>query len=107
MPGPIWIFMWSLYAPIRWKSLSDGKYVFVIFDYYTRFTWVFFLKDKTYTFIVFGKFYIHEQNNQGLPILIMRSDYGTKFKGEFIKFSDQMEILYNFSALRTPSEWGS
>jgi len=32
----------------------------------------------------------------------MRSDHGTKLKGESIEFYDQCGISYDFSALRAP-----
>ena len=37
----------DLFGPTTYKSLGGNKYGLVIVDDYSRYTWVFFLKDKT------------------------------------------------------------
>nr|GEX98616.1 hypothetical protein [Tanacetum cinerariifolium] len=44
----------DLYGPMRVQSINGKKYILVIIDYYSRFTWVKFLrsKDKTPEFVI-------------------------------------------------------
>jgi hypothetical protein len=39
----------DLFSPIAYISISGNKYGLVIIDDYSRFTWVFFLQDKSET----------------------------------------------------------
>jgi hypothetical protein len=46
----------DLFGPIAYISISGNKYGLVIIDDYSRFTWVFFLQDKSETQEVLKKF---------------------------------------------------
>jgi hypothetical protein len=37
----------NLFGPTQYTSINGNKYSFVIVDDYTRYTWVFFLLDKS------------------------------------------------------------
>ena len=45
----------DLCGPIPIQSLAHSKYILVIIDYYSRFTWVSFLKEKNEAFKEFSK----------------------------------------------------
>jgi hypothetical protein len=57
-----------------------SKYCLVIVDDYSRFTWVFFLQDKSQTQETLKGFLRRAQNEFGLRIKKIRSDNRTKFK---------------------------
>jgi hypothetical protein len=46
----------NLFGPITYKSLGGNLYCLVIVDDYSRYTWVFFLHDKTKVVACFKKF---------------------------------------------------
>jgi hypothetical protein len=46
----------DLFDPITYISIYGNKYALVIIDDYSRFTWVFFLKDKGETQEMLKKF---------------------------------------------------
>ena len=46
----------DLFGPTQYTSISGNKYGFVIVDDYTRYTWVFFLVDKSDVFATFKSF---------------------------------------------------
>ena len=46
----------DLFGPITYKSLGRNLYCLVIVDDYSRYTWVFFLHDKTEVASCFKKF---------------------------------------------------
>jgi hypothetical protein len=52
----------DLFGPVAYISIGGNKYGLVIVDDYSRFTWVFFLQDKSDTQEVLKKFLKRTQN---------------------------------------------
>jgi hypothetical protein len=69
-----------LFGPIAYISIDGNKYDLVIVDDYSRFTWVFFLQDKSETQEVLKKFLRMTQNKFDVKVKKIRSDNGTEFK---------------------------
>jgi hypothetical protein len=46
---PLEILHMDLFGPVAYISIYSNKYGLVIVDDYSRFTWVFFLQDKSET----------------------------------------------------------
>ena len=46
----------DLFGPTQYTSIGGNKYGFMIVDDYTRYTWVFFLVDKSDVFATFKSF---------------------------------------------------
>ena len=61
-------------------SIGGNKYGFVIVDDYTRYTWVFFLVDKSDIFATFKSFVKGFHNEFETTIKRVRSDNGSEFK---------------------------
>jgi hypothetical protein len=53
---PLEMLHMDLFDPITYISIYGNKYALVIIDDYSRFTWVFFLKDKGETQEMLKKF---------------------------------------------------
>jgi transposase InsO family protein len=70
----------DLFGPITYISIGGNKYGLVIIDDYSRFTWVFFLQDKSETQVVLKKFFKRAQNEFDAKVTRIRSDNGTDFK---------------------------
>ena len=62
--GPLQLLHMDLFVPIKISSLSGKKYILVIVDDYTRYTWTFFLAQKDDTFHEFSKFCKKVQNEK-------------------------------------------
>jgi hypothetical protein len=67
----------DLFSPIAYISIDMSKYCLVIVDDYSRFTWVFFLREKSQTQENLNKFLRRAQNEFGFRIKKIRSDNGT------------------------------
>jgi len=52
----------DLFGPTTYASLGGNKYCLVIVDDYSRYTWTFFLQDKTKVASIFKKFAKNAQN---------------------------------------------
>ncbi|KAJ1689849.1 hypothetical protein LUZ63_014004 [Rhynchospora breviuscula] len=88
-------------------SLSKKRYVYVVVDDYSRFTWVFFLAHKEETFDYFVKFSNRVENEKGLKISRIRSDHGREFENaKFDELCIEKGYKQEFFAPRTPQQNG-
>jgi transposase InsO family protein len=97
----------DFFGPIAYISIGGNKYGLVIIDDYTRFTWVFFLHDKSETQGVLKKFLRRAQNEFNLRIKKIRRDNGSEFKNTQVDdFLDEKGIKHEFSAPYAPQQNG-
>ena len=69
----------------------------------TRYTWVFFLVDKSEVFNIFKSFVKRSQNEFDTRIKKVRSDNGSKFKNTRVDdLCNEFGIRHQFSAKYTP-----
>jgi transposase InsO family protein len=97
----------DLFAPIAYISIGGSKYCLVIVDDYSRFTWVFFLQEKSQPQVTLKGFLRRAQNEFGLRIKKIRSDNGTEFKNSQIEgFLEDEGIKHEFSSPYAPQQNG-
>jgi hypothetical protein len=77
---PLELLHMDLFSLIAYISIGGSKYCLVIVDDHSRFTWVFFLEEKSQTQETLKGFLRRAQNEFGLRIKKIRSDNGTEFK---------------------------
>jgi transposase InsO family protein len=100
---PLELLHMDLFGSIAYISIDRSKYCLVIVDDYSRFTWVFFLQEKSQTQETLKKFLRQAQNEFGLRIKKIRSDNGTEFKNSQIEgFLEEEGIKHEFSSPYTP-----
>ncbi|GJR93037.1 retrovirus-related pol polyprotein from transposon TNT 1-94 [Tanacetum coccineum] len=73
----------DLCRPIRVASINGKKYILVIVDDYSRYTWVYFLRTKDEAMIF--DFVNQVQRNLKASILTIQNDNGTEFKNEKLR----------------------
>ena len=97
----------DLCGPLKVQSRNSKKYILVIVDDYSRYTWTRFLRSNAETpeeLLVFFKM-IQTKLNQ--VIVGIRSDHGTEFENSKLdQFCMENGISHNFSAPRTPQQNG-
>jgi transposase InsO family protein len=104
---PLELLHMDLYSPIAYISIDGSKYCLVIVDDYSRFTWVFFLQEKSQTQETLKGFLRWTQNEFSLRIKKIRSDNGTEFKNSQIEgFLEDEGIKHEFSSPYTPQQNG-
>jgi hypothetical protein len=104
---PLELLHMDLFGPIAYISIDESKYCLVIVDDYSRFTWVFFLQEKSQTQETLKGFLRRDQNEFGLKIKKIRSDNGTEFKNSQIEgFLEDEGIKHEFSSPYTPQQNG-
>jgi transposase InsO family protein len=82
---PLELLHMDLFGPIAYISIGGSKYCLVVVDDYSRFTWVFFLQEKSETQETLKTFLRRTQNEFGLRIKKIRSDNGKEFKNSQIE----------------------
>jgi transposase InsO family protein len=104
---PLELLHMDLFGPIAYISIGGSKYCLVIVDDYYRFTWVFFLQEKSQTQETLKRFLRRAKNEFGLRIKKIRSDNGTEFKNSQIEgFLEEEGIEHAFSSPYTPQQNG-
>ena len=87
--------------------LVETNIDFVIVDDFTRYTWVFFLVDKSDVFATFKTFIKRIHNEFETTIMKVRSDNESEFKNTRVDdLRDEFGIRHQFSAKYTPQSNG-
>jgi transposase InsO family protein len=104
---PLKLLHMDLFGPIAYISISGNKYGSVIVDDFSRFTWVFFLQDKSEAKGIVKKFIRTVQNEFELKVKNIRSDNGSEFRNTQVEeFLDEEGIKHELSAPYTPQQNG-
>ena len=97
----------DLFGPSRTFSFGGKYYCLVIFDDYSRYTWVIFLATKDEVFPLFTRLARKVQNEKNYVISSIKSDHGRELdNSKFESYCDEYGIGHNFSAPRTPQQNG-
>ncbi|GJS61162.1 retrovirus-related pol polyprotein from transposon TNT 1-94 [Tanacetum coccineum] len=103
----LYLLHMDLCGPMRVASVNGKKYILVIVDDYSRFTWVKFLasKDEAPDFII--KFLKMIQVRLNAAVRNIRTDNGTEFVNQTLRdYYEQVGISHETSVARTPQQNG-
>nr|GFA92947.1 retrovirus-related Pol polyprotein from transposon TNT 1-94 [Tanacetum cinerariifolium] len=104
---PLYLLYMDLCGPMHVQSINEKRYVLVVVDDYSWYTWVFFLHSKDEASEVIISFIKKTQVNLQLQVQRVRTDNGMKFKNKtLVKFFDEVSITQQFSAARTSQQNG-
>nr|GEZ70481.1 retrovirus-related Pol polyprotein from transposon TNT 1-94 [Tanacetum cinerariifolium] len=96
----------DLCGPMRVASINGKKYILVIVDDYSRYTWTLFLRSKDETPKVLKDFLTMIQRNLQAPVIV-RTDRGTEFLNKTLNaFFKEEGIEHQTSTARTPEQNG-
>ena len=100
---PLEMLHMDLFGPISIPSLSRKKYVYVIVDDFSRYTWTLFLQYKEKAFENFEMLAKLVENEKGVKIKTIRSDNGGEFvNSKFVELCVNNGYRQEFSTPRTP-----
>nr|GEZ94099.1 putative ribonuclease H-like domain-containing protein [Tanacetum cinerariifolium] len=95
----------DLCGPMRIASINGKRYVLVIVDDYSRYTWVHFLRYKDEAPAVIITFLKRITVLLQSPVIIIRTDNDTEFKNQVIKeYFVTVGISHQMSSVRTPQQ---
>ncbi|GJS76188.1 retrovirus-related pol polyprotein from transposon TNT 1-94 [Tanacetum coccineum] len=97
----------DLCGPIRAASINGKKYIIMIVDDFSRYTWVYFLHSKDETLEIIKKFIAQAQLNYKAKVCKIHTDNGTEFKNATLKAHyEKLGIMQQFLTARTPQQNG-
>nr|GEV84330.1 hypothetical protein [Tanacetum cinerariifolium] len=97
----------DLCGPMRVASINEKKYILVIVDDYSRYTWTLFLRSKDETPEVLKDFLRMIQRNLQALVITVRTDRGTEFLNKTLNaFFKEEGIEHQTSTARTPKQNG-
>ncbi|GKB62783.1 retrovirus-related pol polyprotein from transposon TNT 1-94, partial [Tanacetum coccineum] len=106
-PDKLYLLHMDLCGPMRVASVNGKKYILVIVDDYSRFTWVKFLKskDEAPDFII--KFLKMIQLRLQVTVRRIRTDNGTEFVNQTLReYYEKIGISHETSVARSPQQNG-
>nr|GEW69062.1 hypothetical protein [Tanacetum cinerariifolium] len=93
----------NLCGPMRVESVNGKKYILVIVDDYSRFTWVKFLRSKDETPMFIIKFLKMIQVRLNVPVQRIRTNNGTEFVNQMLRdYYEEVGISHETSVARSP-----
>ncbi|GJS84135.1 retrovirus-related pol polyprotein from transposon TNT 1-94, partial [Tanacetum coccineum] len=97
----------DLCGPMRVQTINGKKYILVIVDDYSRFTWVKFLRSKDETPTVVIKFLKQIQVGLNKTVRFIRTDNGTEFVNKTLyDYYENVGIFHQKTVPRTPQQNG-
>nr|GFA31046.1 hypothetical protein [Tanacetum cinerariifolium] len=105
--GKLYLLHMDLCGPMRVKSINGKKYILIIVDDYSRFTWVIFLrsKDETPDFII--KFLKMIQVRLNVPVRCIQTDNGIEFVNQTLRdYYEEVGISHETSVARSSQQNG-
>nr|GEU42833.1 hypothetical protein [Tanacetum cinerariifolium] len=97
----------DLCGPMRVTSINGKRYVLVIVDDYSRYTWVYFLRTMDETPEVIKNFLKKIFVRLQAPVIIVCTDNETEFKNYVLKeYFDSVGITHETFAAKTPQQNG-
>jgi len=95
----------NLCNPMRITSRGGKRYMLVVVDDYSCFTWTLFLVSKDETFEKFLIFLKTTEKRVGHSLVFLRFDHGKEFENlSFIDYCNEHGVEHSFSAPRIPQQ---
>ncbi|GJW46760.1 retrovirus-related pol polyprotein from transposon TNT 1-94 [Tanacetum coccineum] len=95
----------DLYGLIRVESINKKRYILVIVDDYSRFTWVKFLRTKDEASEIIIKFLKQAQVSLNATVRYLCTDNDTKFLNQTLRnYIEVVGITHTTSTARTPKQ---
>ncbi|GJS44312.1 retrovirus-related pol polyprotein from transposon TNT 1-94 [Tanacetum coccineum] len=103
----LYLLHMDLYSPMRVACINGKRYILVIVDGYSRFTWVRFLRTKDEAPEAIIKCIKKIQVRLNATVCNVRTNNGTEFINQTLReFFENVGILHQTSVARTPQQNG-
>nr|GEW39139.1 ribonuclease H-like domain-containing protein [Tanacetum cinerariifolium] len=103
----LYLLHMDLYGPMRVESINGKKYILVIVEDYSQFTWVEFLRSKDEAPDAIIKCIKNIQVHLNATVRNVRTDNGTEFVNQTLReYYENVSISHQTSVARTPQQNG-
>ncbi|KAE8687090.1 Beta-galactosidase 15 [Hibiscus syriacus] len=93
----------DVFGPVKQQSISGMRYMVTFIDDFSRYVWVFFMKEKSDTFSNFKEFRDSAEGEVGKKICYLRTDNGGEYRSnEFSQYLRGCRIRHQYTCANTP-----
>ncbi|KAE8688597.1 hypothetical protein F3Y22_tig00110963pilonHSYRG00163 [Hibiscus syriacus] len=97
----------DVFGPVKQQSISGMRYMVTFIDDFSRYVWVFFMKEKSDTFSKFKEFRDSAEGEVGKKICCLRIDNGGEYRSnEFSQYLRECRIRHQYTCANTPQQNG-
>ncbi|KAE8675430.1 putative RING/U-box superfamily protein [Hibiscus syriacus] len=97
----------DVFGPVKQQSISSMRYMVTFIDDFSRYVWVFFMKEKSDTFSKFKEFRDSAEGEVGKKICCLRTDNGGEYiSNEFSQYLRECRIRHQYTCANTPQQNG-
>ena len=97
----------DVFGPVKQPSVGGMRYMVTFIDDFSRYVWVFFMKEKSDTFSKFKEFRETIEGEVGKKIICLRTDNGGEYtSNEFFQYLRDCRIRHQFTCANTPQQNG-
>jgi len=93
----------DVFRPVKQQSIGSMRYMMTFIDDFSRYVWVFFMKEKYDTFSKFKEFKESAEGEVGKKICCVRTDNGGEYSSsEFSQYLRECRIRHQYTCANTP-----
>ncbi|KAE8708930.1 hypothetical protein F3Y22_tig00110332pilonHSYRG00561 [Hibiscus syriacus] len=97
----------DVFGPVKQQSISGMRYMVTFIDDFSRYVWIFFMKEKSDTFSKFKEFRDSAEGEVGKKICCLRTDNGGEYRSnEFSQYLREYRIRHQYTCANTPQQNG-
>ena len=105
--APLELVHSDVFGPVKQPSIGGMRYMVTFIDDFSRYVWVFFMKEKSETFEKFKEFKEIVEGEVGKKIQCLRTDNGGEYtSNEFSQYLRECRIRHQFTCANTPQQNG-
>ncbi|KAE8705491.1 PLAC8 family protein [Hibiscus syriacus] len=95
----------DMFEPVKQQSISGMRYMVTFIDDFSRYVWVFFMKEKSDTFSKFKEFIDSAEGEVGKKIWCLRTDNRGEYRSnEFSQYLRECRICHQYTCANTPQQ---
>ncbi|KAE8669333.1 hypothetical protein F3Y22_tig00112249pilonHSYRG00290 [Hibiscus syriacus] len=97
----------DVFGPVKQQSISGMRYMVTFIDDFSRYVWIFFMKEKSDTFSKFKEFRDSAEGEVGKKICCLRTDNRGEYRSnEFSQYLRECRIRHQYTCANTPQHNG-
>ncbi|KAL4352591.1 hypothetical protein GQ457_06G020380 [Hibiscus cannabinus] len=104
---PLELIHSDVFGPVKQTSIGGMKYMVTFIDDFSRYVWIYFMKEKSETLSKFKEFKKVAKAEVGKKICWLHTDNGGEYTSdEFTNFLQEYQIRRQFTCANTPQQNG-
>nr|GEW40517.1 retrovirus-related Pol polyprotein from transposon TNT 1-94 [Tanacetum cinerariifolium] len=102
---PLELIHSAVFGPIKQPSIGENRYMVTFIDDFSRYVWVYFIKNKSDTLAKFKEFKKSAEVEIGKDVRRLRTDNGGEYTfDEFFNYLQETKVRHQFTCANTPQQ---